>query len=335
MPTKAFGERAMRLSRRDFLQFAGSASALPVMARLAQAQAYPSQPVRIVVGFAAGGPNDVLARLIGQWLSERLAKPFVTENRPGAGGNIGTEAVVKSSADGYTLLLVGPTNMVNATLYDKLNFNFVRDISPVAGIIRVPQIMAVNPTVPAKSVSEFIAYAKANPSKINMGSPGNGTPAHISGELFNMMTGVNLVHVPYRGAAPVVTDLLSGHLQVYFGTMPSSIEYIKDGRLRALAVTTVTRSEMLPGVPTLSEFVPGYEASSVFGIGAPRNTAAEIVEKLNKEINAALDDPKMKARLASLGGTFLHGAPTDFKKLIAEETDKWSKVIKFANIRLS
>ena len=277
--------------------------------------------------------NDIVARLIGQWLSERLGQPFIIENRPGAGSNIATEAVVRAPPDGYTLLLVGPPNAINATLYDKLNFNFIRDIAPVASIVRVPNVMVVNPSVPAKTVPEFIAYAKANPGKINMASAGIGSSAHVAGELFKMMTGVDMVHVPYRGAAPALTDLLGGQVQVCSPRMPASIEYIKAGKLRALAVTTATRSEALPDVPTVGEFVPGYEASSWYGVGAPKNTPAEIVDKLNKEINAALADPKIKARLADLGGTALAGSPADFGKLIADETEKWGKVIRAANIK--
>ena len=286
-----------------------------------------------IVGFAAGGAPDILARLMGQWLSERLGQPFVIENRPGAGSNIATEAVVRAPPDGYTLLLVSPANAINATLYDKLNFNFIRDIAPVAGIIREPHVMVVNPSVPAKTVPEFIAYAKANPGKLNMASAGNGTAAHVAGELFKMMTGVDMVHVPYRGAAPALTDLLGGQVQVMFAAMPASIEYIRAGKLRALAVTTATRSEALPDIPTVGEFVPGYEASAWFGVGAPKNTPAEIIDKLNKEINAALADPKIKARLADLGGTVLPGSPADFGKLIADETEKWGKVIRAANIK--
>ena len=297
----------MKLPRRKFLHLAAGAAALPAVSRVAWAQAYPTRPVRIIVGLPPGGATDIVARLIGQWLSERLGQPFVIENRPGAGTNIGTEAVVRAPPDGYTLLLVGRRNAINATLYDKLNFNFIRDIAPVAGIIRVPLVMVVNPSVPAKTVPEFIAYAKANPGKINMASAGIGTPGHVAGELFKMMAGVDMVHVPYRGAAPALTDLLGGQVQVMFGTTVSSIEHIRAGKLRALAVTTATRSEALPDIPTVGEFVPGYEASAVFGIGAPRNTPAEIVDKLNKEINAALADPKIKARLADLGGAVLAG----------------------------
>jgi tripartite-type tricarboxylate transporter receptor subunit TctC len=271
--------------------------------------------------------------MMGQWLSERLGQPFVIENRPGAGGNIGTEAVVRAPPDGYTLLLVAPANVVNATLYDKLNFNFIRDIMPVAGIIRVPNVVVVNPSVPAKTIPELIAYAKAHPGKINMGSSGNGSTIHISGELFKMMAGVDMIHVPYRGSGPALTDLLGGQVQVMVATLPSSIEYIRAGRLRALAVTTATRSEALPDVPTVGDFVPGYEASAAYGVGAPKNTPDEIVDRLNREINAGLADPKMKARLADLGGEVLAGLPADFGKLIAEETEKWAKVVKFSGAK--
>jgi tripartite-type tricarboxylate transporter receptor subunit TctC len=323
----------MKLPRREFLHLAAGAAALPAMSRIAGAQAYPSRPVRIIVGAPAGGPQDILARLIGQWLSERLGQQFITENRAGAGSNIAAEAVARASPDGYTLHLSASPNAINATLYDNLKFNFVRDIAPVAGIIRVPNVMEVNPAVPVKSVPEFIAYAKDNPGKINVGSGGNGTPAHVSGELFKMMTGIAMVHVPYRGSAPMLTDLLGGQVQVGFEPMPGTIEHIRAGKLRPLAVTTAMRSEALPNIPTVADFVPGYEASAFFGIGAPKNTPTEIVEKLNKEINAALADPTIKARLAELGGTVLAGSPDNFGKLIAEETEKWAKVIRAANIK--
>lgn len=323
----------MKLLRRQFLHLAAGAAALPAVSRIARAQTYPTRPVRIIVGLAAGGGVDILARLIGQWLSERLGQPFVIENRPGAGSNIGTEAVVKALPDGYTLLLANAANAINATLYEKLNFNFLRDIAPVAGLTRVPNIMVVNQSLPAKTVLEFIAYAKANPDKISMGSAGTGSTPHVAGELFKMMAGVNMVHVPYRGVAPALTDLLGGQVEVVFATMPSSIEYVRAGRLRPLAVTTATRSEVLPDIPTVAEFVPGYEASQWYGVGAPKNTPAEIVAKLNQEINAALADPKMKARLADLGGTVLAGSPSDFGKLIADETEKWAKVVKFSGAK--
>jgi tripartite-type tricarboxylate transporter receptor subunit TctC len=316
-----------------FLHLAASAAALPVVSRFAWAQAYPARPVRIIVPFTPAGSTDIVARLMGQWLSERLGQQFVIENRPGGGGNIGTEAVVRASADGYTLLMVGGWNAINATLYDKLSFNFIRDIAPVAGINREPYVIAVHPSVPAKSVPEFIAYAKANPGKVSMASAGIGTPGHVSGELFKMMAGVNMVHVPYRGAAPALADLLAGQVQVAFSTIGAVIEHIRAGKLRALAVTTATRSEALPDLPTVGEFVPGYEVSNWFGVGAPKATPAEIVEKLNKEINAGLADPKMKARLADFGGTPLVVSPADFAKLIAEETEKWGKVIRAANIK--
>jgi tripartite-type tricarboxylate transporter receptor subunit TctC len=323
----------MKLPRRNFLHLAAGAAALPLVSRMARAQAYPSRPVRIVVPFTPGGASDITARLMGQWLSERLGQQFVIDNRPGGGTNIGTEAVVRAPADGYTLLMVGGYNAINATLYDKLNHNFIRDIAPVAGIIVVPNVMVVNPSVPAATVPEFIAYAKSKPGKTTMASAGTGTPSHVTGELFKMMAGVNLVHVPYRGGGPALTDLLSGQVQVMFATMPSSIEYIRAGKLRALAVATATRSEALPDVSTVGEFVPGYEASSWSGLGAPRATPPEIVDKLNKEVNAALDDPKMKARLADLGGVALPGSPADFGKLIADETEKWAKVIKFSGAK--
>jgi tripartite-type tricarboxylate transporter receptor subunit TctC len=319
--------------RRQFLHLAAGAAALPAATRIARAQAYPARPVRIIVGAAPSGTYDIMARLTGEWLSERLGQPFVIENRPGAGTTIGTEAVVKAPPDGYTLLLVGAAAVTSAPLYDKLNFNLIRDIAPVAAISREPHIMVVNPSVPASTVREFIAYAKANPGKLTMASGGIGTLSHVEGELFKMMTGLNLVHVPYRGLAPALTDLLGGQVQMTFASMASSIEYIRTGKLRALAVTTATRSEMLPDVPTVGEFVPGYEASTWSGVGAPKATPAEIVEKLNKEINAALADPKIKARLADLGSTPLVGSATDFGKLIADEMEKWGNVIRALNIK--
>jgi tripartite-type tricarboxylate transporter receptor subunit TctC len=324
----------MKFSRRNFLHLATGATALPAWSRIAKAQTYPTRPVRIVVGWPASGVADIVARLMGQWLSERLDQPFIIENRPGAAGNIATEAVIRMPPDGYTLLIVSIVDAINATLYDKLNFNFIRDIAPVASFIRVPNVMVINPLVPAMSVPEFIAYAKANPGKLNMGSGGVGTPHHISGELFKMMTGVNLFHVPYRGGAPAVTDLLGGQLQVIFDPMPESIEYIRAGKLRALAVTTATRSESLPDLPTVGDFVPGYDTSTWLGLGVPRNTPAEIVDKLNKEINTGLADPKIKARFAGLGGIVLPGSQADFRKLIVEETEKWGKVIRSASITL-
>jgi tripartite-type tricarboxylate transporter receptor subunit TctC len=323
----------MKLPRRQFLHLAAGAASVPAVSRVAWAQAYPSRPVRLIAPFAPGGSSDIIARLMGQWLSERLGQPFVIENRLGGGGNIGAEAVVRASPDGYTLLMAGGNNAINATLYDKLNFNFIRDIAPVAGIERHPYVMVVNPSVPAKTVPEFIAYAKANPGKISMASAGSGTPSHVSGELFKMMAGVDMVHVPYRSGGPALTDLLGGQVQIMFPTTVSSIDYIKTGRLRALAVTTATRSDALPDIPTVGEFVAGYEASAWLGIGAPKATPVEIVDKLNKEINAALADPKLKAKLADLGGTALAGSPADFGKLIADDTEKWGKVVRAANIK--
>ncbi len=322
----------MKLPRRQFLHLAAAAVALPAVSRLAAAQTYPSRPVRLIVGFTAGGGSDILARLTGQWLSERLGQPFVVENRTGAGSNIATEIVVNAPADGHTLLLATTGNAVNATLYEKLDFNFIRDIAPVAGLLRAPNVMLVNPTVPAKTVPEFITYARANPAKVNMGSGGNGGPVHMAGELFKMMAGVNLVHVPYRGEALALTDLLGGQVQVVFGSIPSSIGYIRGGTLRPLAVTTATRAETLPDVPPLADFVPGYEMSTCYGIGASRKTPAEVIDKLNTEINAVLANPKFKARLADLGGMELGGSPSALGQLIAEETEKWAKVVKFAGI---
>jgi len=319
--------------RRQFLHLAAAAAALPALSRIARAQAYPSRPVRLIVPFAPAGGSDITARLMGQWLSERLAQPFIIENRPGAGSNIATEAVVRAAADGYTLLYVTTANAINATLYDKLNFNFIRDIAPVATISRNTYVMLVHPSMPAKTVPEFIAYAKAHPRKINMASAGTGSPPHVCGELFKMMAGVDLLHLPYRGGGPALTDLLGGQVQVYFATTVASIEYIRTGRLRALAVTTATRSDALPDIPTVAEFVPGYEASSWYGVGAPKATPAEIVEKLNKEINAGLADAKLKARLADLGGDVLALSPADFGKLIADETEKWGNVIRALNIK--
>ena len=323
----------MEFCRRRLLHLAAGAAVLPALSGFASAQTYPSRPVRIIVGFAAGGPNDILARLIGQWLSERLGRPFVIENRPGAGSNIATEAVVHATPDGYTLLLVGTPNAINATLYDNLNFNFIRDIAPVAGLIRGPLVMEVHPSVPARTVPEFIAYAKAHPGRINMGSAGNGTPGHMSGELFKMTTGLDLVHVPYRGGAPALTDLLAGQVQVMFDNLPTSIEYIRAGRLQALAVTTAARSQMLPELPTVSEFVPGYEVSSWFGIGAPRNTSPNIIEKLNAEVGIALADSGLQSRIAELSSTPLPLSPQELAALVATETEKWAKVIKFSGAK--
>jgi tripartite-type tricarboxylate transporter receptor subunit TctC len=323
----------MKLPRRSFLHLGAGAAALSTVSRIAMAQAYPTRPVRIIVGFPAGGGADIVARLIGQWLSERLGQQFIIENRPGAGSNIATEAVVRAAADGYTLLLVHASNAFNATLYDKLNFNFIRDIAPVAGIIVVPNVMVVHPSVPAKTIPELIAYAKANPGKINIASGPIGGPGHVAAELFKMMTGADMLLVSYRGGGPALTDLIAGQVQVMFPTTAASIEYVRAGRLRVLAVTAATRSEALPDIPTVGEFVPGYEASYWIGIGAPKATPAEIVDKLNAEINAALADPKMKSRLADLGGTVLPGSPAAFGKLIAEETEKWGNVIRALNIK--
>jgi tripartite-type tricarboxylate transporter receptor subunit TctC len=324
---------AMKLCRRTFLHLAAGVAVLPVVSHPARAQPYPSRSVRLIVGFAPGGPGDILARLIGQWLQERLGQPFVIENRLGAGSNIATEAVVRAPADGHTLLLVVSANAINATLYDKLNYNFIRDIAPIAGITREPNIMVVNPSFPAKTVPDFIAEAKANPGKITMASAGNGTPPHLVGELFKMMAGVDLVHVPYRGGAPAVTDLLGGQVQVYFGTSSASVEHVRTGKLRALAVTSATRSIALPDLPTVGDFVPGFEASTWFGLGAANNTPAEIVDKLNKETNAGLADVRIKARLADLGGAPLALSPGDFGKFLAEETEKWGKVVRFAGAK--
>jgi tripartite-type tricarboxylate transporter receptor subunit TctC len=323
----------VKLPRRRFLHLAAGAAALPALPRTARAQTYPTRPVRIIVTATTGGANDIVARLMGQWLSERLGQSFIVENRPGGGSNTGTEVVVRAQPDGYTLLLVDSSAAINATLYDKLSFNFIRDIAPVAGIVRFPYVMVIHPSVPANTVPEFIAYAKANPGRINMASPGIGTGPHVAGELFKMMAGVDMVHVPYRGGAPVMTDLLGGQVQGLFGTTSLTIEYIRAGKLRPLAVTTVTRWEGLPDIPTVGDFVPGYEASSVFGLGVPKNPPTEIVEKLNKEVNVFLADPKMKARLADLGGTVLAGSPAGFGKLIATETEKWGKVVRAANIK--
>jgi tripartite-type tricarboxylate transporter receptor subunit TctC len=300
----------------------------------ASAADYPTKPVRWIVPYPPGGGTDITARIVGQWLSERLGQQFIIENKPGAGNNIGAETAINSPPDGYTLFLVNPANAINASLYPKLSFNFLRDMAPVAGIIRVPNVMEVNPSVPAKTVAEFIAYAKANPGKINWATSGNGTSVHLSGELFKMMTGVQLTHIPYRGSAPALTDLMAGTVHVIFDNMPPSLPHIRAGKLRALAVTTAMRSEALPDVPTVADTVPGYEASAFYGMGAPKGTPPEIIEKLNKEVNAALADPKMKARLAELGGMMIPGTPADFGKLVASETDKWAKVIKEGGVKL-
>jgi len=324
----------MELARRRFLHLAAGTAVWPVVSRSAWAQPYPSRPVRLIVGFSAGGNGDIIGRLMGQWLSERLGQPVVIENRPGAGGNVATEAVVRAAPDGYTLLSVSTSNAINATLYDKLSFNFIRDIAPIAGIVRVPNVMEVNPSFPAKTVLEFIAYAKANPGKINMASAGIGVSSHVAGELFKMMSGINMVHVPYRGSAPALTDLLGGRVDVYFDPLPSTIENIRAGKLRSLAVTTAARAEALPDIPTISESVVGYEASTWFGVGAPKNTPADIIDKLNKEVNAGLANAQMNARLADMGGVVLSGSPADFGRLIADETEKWARVIKFAKIKV-
>ena len=319
--------------RRQFLQLAAGVAALAAVPRVASAQAYPSRPVRLIVGYAPAGGTDITARLIGQWLSERLGQQFVIENRPGANSNIATEAVVRASPDGYTLLLSTAANAVNATLYEKLNFNFMADIAPVAGIMRVPNVMVVNPSFPAKTVPEFIAYAKANPAKINLASGGAGGVDHMAGELLKMMTGIHMTHVPYRGLGPALTDLLGGQVQLMFSSFPAAIEYIKSDRLRVIAVTTAMRFEGAPDIPTMGEVLPGFEASQWYGVGAPKNAPAEIVGKLNNEINAALDDRRIQARLADLGGTVLRGSPADFGKLVSDETEKWGKVIRFAGIK--
>ena len=323
----------MKLPRRTFLHLAAGAAALPAVSRMARAQTYPTRPVRLIIGIAPGSSPDILGRLLAQWLSERLGQPFIVENRPGGGGNIAIEAVVKAPADGNTLLLVTIQSAVNATLYEKLNYNFVRDIAPVAGISRQTLALEVTPSFPAKTVPEFIAHAKAHPGKLSMATPGNGSTPHVAGELFKMMAGVDMIHVPYRGGAPALTDLIGGQVQMTFADITSSIEYVRTGKLRALAVSSATRSEALPDIPPLADFLPGYEASGWFGIGAPRNTPAEIVERLNKEINAGLADPKIKARYAELGATALAGSPADFGKFIADETEKWAKVIRAANIK--
>jgi tripartite-type tricarboxylate transporter receptor subunit TctC len=324
----------MKLLRRNFLHLAAGAAALPAVSRIAWAQAYPARPVRVIVPFAPAGTTDIAARLVGQWLSERLGQPFVIENRPGVSTTIGTEVVVRAPADGYTLLLATTASAINTTLFEgKLNYNFLRDIAPIASIISAPNVMVVNPSVPAKSVPEFIAYAKAYPRKLNMASPGTGSPPHLWGELFMMMTGTSMIHVPYRGSGPALVDLLAGQVQVGFDPMPASIEYIRTGRLRALAVTTATRSDALPDIPTVGEFLPGYEASAWYGVGVPKNTPAAIVDKLNEAINAGLADPTIKARLADLGGVPMPMSPAEFGKFIAHETEKWAKVVKFSGAK--
>ena len=323
----------MKLPRRKFLHLAAGAAALPVLPRIASALDYPTRPVRIIVGYAAAGPTDIAGRLVGQWLSQRLGQQFIVENRPGAGSNIGTELVVQAAPDGYTLLLVTTTNAINATLYDKLNFNFIRDVAPIGSIMRTTNVMLVNPSSPAKTVPEFIAYAKANPGKINMATAGIGSPPHVYGELFNAMTGAGLIAVHYRGGGPGLVDLLGGQVQVMVEGVISSIGYVRAGKLRALAVTSATRLDALPGIPTVGEFVPGYEASGWFGLGAPKTTPAQIINTLNREIDAELADPTMKARIADLGGSPMAMTPAEFGKFIADETEKWGKVIRAANIK--
>jgi tripartite-type tricarboxylate transporter receptor subunit TctC len=324
----------MKPSRRLLLQLAAGAATLPALSRIAGAETYPQRPVRLIVPFASGGASDILARLIGQWLTERLGQPFVIEMRPGAGGNVGTEAVINAAPDGQTLLMVNSApSAINAALYDKLSFNFIRDMAPVGGVVRTPLILMVNPSFAPKTVAELIAYAKAHPGMVNMASAGNGTPPHVAGELFKMMAGLDIVHVPYRGGGPALVDLLGGQVQMFFGVLTSSIEYIRAGKLRPLAVTTAVRVEILPEVPTLGEFLPGYEASDWYGICAPRGTPGEIIDKLNAEINAGLADPKLKARLADQGAIMLAGSPADFGKLIAEETEKWGKVVRAAHMK--
>jgi tripartite-type tricarboxylate transporter receptor subunit TctC len=323
----------MKLPRRTFLNLTAAAVAMPALSRIASAQAYPSRPLRLVLGYPPGGSADLTGRLIGQWMSDRLGQTVVIENRPGAGTNIATETVVRAPADGYTLLLVAPANAINATLYEKLNHNFMRDIAPVAGINRFANVMEVHPSVPAKTVPEFIAYAKANPGKLSMASSGAGSTIHVSGELFKMMTGINMVHVPYRGSAPALTDMISGQVQVMFDNIPTSLPHIRAGKLRALAVTSAARSEQLPGVPTVAEFIPGYEASAWYGLGVPRGTPPEIIEKLNKTVNAILAEPAVKERFAELGATLIVTSPANFGKHVAEETEKWSKVVKFSGAK--
>jgi tripartite-type tricarboxylate transporter receptor subunit TctC len=323
----------MKLPRRRFLHLAAGAAALPAMSHIARAQAYPTRPLRMIIGYPPGGSADITARLTGQWLSERLGQPVVIESRPGAATNLATEAVVRAAPDGYTLLLVAPANAINATLYDKLNFNFLHDIAPVAGIIRFPNVVVVNPSLPIKTIPDLIAYAKANPGKLNMASSGNGSTIHMSGELFKMLTGINMVHVPYRGGAPALTDLMGGQVHVMFDNVPTAAPHIKAGKLRGLAVTSTERSAVLPDLPTVADFLPGYEASAWYGLGMPKNTPGELIDTVNKAMNAILADPKAQARFAELGASLLPGAAADFGKLLADETEKWAKVVKFAGIK--
>ncbi len=325
----------MRFPRRQFLRLAGAAAALPAVSRLARAQAYPARQIRMIIGYPPGGSADITARLTAQWLTERLGQSVIIESRPGGGTNIATEAVVNAPPDGYTLLLVAPANAINATLYEKMNHNFLRDIEPVAGLIRFANVVVVNPDVPVKTIPELIAYAKANPGKLNMASSGNGSTIHMSGELFKMMTGINMIHVPYRGGALALTDLIGGQVQVMFDNIPTAAEFVKNGKLRGLAVTSTERSEVLPDLPTVSSFLPGYEASAWYGLGVPKGTPADIVEKLNREVNAILADPKAKARFTELGATLLPGSAADFGKLVADETEKWGKVVKFSGAKVT
>jgi tripartite-type tricarboxylate transporter receptor subunit TctC len=323
----------MKLSRRSFLHLSAGAVALPALSRRARAQTYPARPIRLIIGYTPGGSADITARLTGQWLSERLGQSVIVESRPGGGTNIATEAVVRAPPDGYTLLLVAPANAINATLYDKLSFDFLRDIVPVAGIIRFPNVVDVNPSLPVKSIPELIAYAKTNPGKLNMASSGNGSTIHMSGELFKMMTGINMVHVPYRGGAPALTDLIAGQVHVMFDNIPTSAEHVRSGRLRGLAVTGAARSHVLPELPTVADFLPGYEASAWYGLGAPRNTPTAVIDRLNDAVNAILADPTSQGRFAELGASLLPGSPADFGKLLADETEKWGKVVKFAGAK--
>jgi len=324
----------MKLSRRHFLRSAAAASALASSSRLARAQAYPARQVRLVIGYTPGGSADLTGRLIGQWLSEKLGQSFIIENRPGGGTNIATEAVLRAAPDGYTLLLVAPANAINATLYEKLNFDFVKEVEPIAALIRFPNVVVVHPSLPVKSIPELIAYAKANPGKLNMASSGNGSTIQMSGELFKMLTGVNMVHVPYRGGAPALTDLLAGQVHVMFDNLPTCAEHVKSGKLRGLAVTSTTRSDVLPDLPPLADFLPGYEASAWYGIGAPKGTPAEVVERLNKAVNEILADPKVKAKFAEYGAMLIPGSAADFGKLLADETEKWGKVVKFSGAKV-